>query len=98
MNKHNQALLMAVAGLLLMGSAPPAVAEDVKCYGVAKAGANDCAANGHSCAGQSKVDRDPAEWKRMPAATCVELGGSVSAKGGESSPREAEPSPVIITE
>lgn len=34
----------------------------VKCYGIAKAGQNSCAANGHSCAGQATVDYDKNEW------------------------------------
>ena len=48
-----------------------------KCFGVAKAGHNDCAsANGsHSCAGQAKKDNDPAEWKYVPKGTCIKMGG-----------------------
>lgn len=48
-----------------------------KCYGIAKAGQNDCAnlSGTHSCAGQSKTDKDPGEWKTVPKGTCAELGG-----------------------
>src|SRR6185436_15999157 len=49
------------------------VADDAntdKCYGVAKAGKNDCAANGHACAGQSKTNADAKEWVKVPAGTC----------------------------
>lgn len=48
-----------------------------KCYGIAKAGQNDCAnlAGTHSCAGQSTVDNDPGEWKTVAKGTCAELGG-----------------------
>ena len=57
----------AVAGALAIVAAQPVLGQDrrVKCYGVAKAGQNDCAShNGsHSCAGQAKVDSDPNEWK-----------------------------------
>ena len=43
-----------------------------KCYGVAMAGKNDCAAGaGTSCAGTSKVDYQPNAWKYVPAGTCV---------------------------
>lgn len=45
-----------------------------KCAGVAKAGKNDCAANGHSCAGQSKKDGG-AEWIKLPKGTCERLAG-----------------------
>jgi uncharacterized membrane protein len=52
-----------------------------KCYGVAKAGKNDCAANGHSCAGQAKKDRDAKEWIYVPTGTCERIvGGSTSGK------------------
>jgi len=48
-----------------------------KCYGVAKAGQNDCSnlAGTHSCAGQSKVDNDPGEWKLVAKGSCKDLGG-----------------------
>lgn len=55
-----------------------------KCYGVAAAGKNDCGTPVHSCAGQSKVDRDPTEWKLVPIGTCQKLGGtSTSGKVGD---------------
>jgi uncharacterized membrane protein len=36
-----------------------------KCFGVAKAGANDCASasGSHSCAGQARKDNDAMDWK-----------------------------------
>lgn len=48
-----------------------------KCYGVAKAGKNDCGAldGSHSCAGQAKVDNDPNEWKYVAKGECKEMGG-----------------------
>ena len=48
-----------------------------KCYGIAKAGQNDCAnlAGSHSCAGQAKVDADPGEWKYVPKGTCKDMKG-----------------------
>jgi len=52
-----------------------------KCFGNVKAGQNDCAAAGgsHSCAGQAKVDNDPADWKYVPKGTCEKLGGTTKA-------------------
>ena len=45
-----------------------------KCYGVSKAGQNDCAAGpGTTCAGTSKVDYDGAAWKSVPAGTCTKM-------------------------
>ena len=56
---------------------PAAAQEKEKCYGIAKAGQNDCASvNGsHSCAGQSKVDMDKAEWKYVAKGTCKSMNG-----------------------
>jgi uncharacterized membrane protein len=80
MNMKNLALAAAVGSLLSMGVSATAMAGDKaadkeKCYGVAKAGKNDCASNGHSCAGQSKADNDPAEWKYVPKGECEKMGG-----------------------
>ena len=52
--------------------AKPAATE--KCYGVAKAGQNDCMAGaGTSCAGTSKVDYDAKAWKKVATGTCVTM-------------------------
>jgi uncharacterized membrane protein len=75
----------AVAGLLALGivaASGSAVAADEakeKCFGVAKAGQNDCGSNKskHSCAGQSKVDNDPNDFKFVPKGTCEKMGGSM---------------------
>ena len=45
-----------------------------KCFGVALAGKNDCAAGpGTTCAGTSKVDYQGNAWKKVPAGTCVAI-------------------------
>ena len=88
MNLKNVALAAAVGSLVSLGMSTASLAGEMgakegkeKCYGVAKAGKNDCAANGHSCAGQSKVDNDPTEWKYVPKGTCGRIvGGSTSPK------------------
>lgn len=70
-------LFTAVSTLLSLGATTVQAADaQEKCYGIAKAGQNGCAANGHSCAGQSKVDKDPGEWKKMTQSECTVLGGS----------------------
>jgi uncharacterized membrane protein len=48
-----------------------------KCYGVVKAGKNDCGAKGHSCAGQAKKNNDPNEWIYLPTGTCEKIVGGV---------------------
>ena len=45
-----------------------------KCYGVAKAGKNDCAAGpGTPCAGTAKADYQANAWKFVPAGTCASI-------------------------
>lgn len=78
-----QALIRAaLASVIALGAGAGAQAADApkeKCFGVAKAGQNDCAsATGtHSCAGQAKTDNDPAEWKYVAKGTCESMGGSI---------------------
>ncbi len=51
-----------------------AFAQDTEmCYGIAKAGENDCKAGAHDCAGMSKVDYDPASFKNVPKGTCTSM-------------------------
>jgi uncharacterized membrane protein len=53
-----------------------------KCYGVAKAGKNDCKAGpGTSCAGSSTVDAQGNAWMLVLKGTCEKIvGGSLAAK------------------
>jgi len=45
-----------------------------KCYGVALAGKNDCAAGaGTTCAGTQKTDYAGIQWKYVPTGTCVTM-------------------------
>ncbi len=83
MKIRNMAMAAAVGSLLSMGLTATALAgegaDKEKCYGVAKAGKNDCAGNSHSCAGQGKMDNDPAEWKYVPKGECEKMGGKTMA-------------------
>ena len=74
----------AITAALLLAGTDPAMAQGAKaekCYGVAKAGKNDCAAGpGTSCAGTSKTDAQADAWILLPAGTCEKLvGGSLTA-------------------
>jgi uncharacterized membrane protein len=53
-----------------------------KCYGIAKAGQNDCASTGNnSCGGTSKINSDPRGWIYVPAGYCERIvGGSLKPK------------------
>ncbi len=55
-----------------------------KCFGVALAGQNDCAAGpGTTCAGTSKVDFQGNAWSLVPAGTCAEMEVPAAADGTE---------------
>ena len=54
----------------------------VKCYGIAKAGKNDCGAKGHSCQGQSTKDGDKSEWMYVAQGTCTNIVGGSTKSGG----------------
>lgn len=52
-----------------------------KCYGVVKAGLNDCQTATHSCAGTSTADNQKDAWIYVPAGTCGKIaGGSIEPK------------------
>jgi len=63
------------------GPTPQPQFKAEKCYGVAKAGQNDCQTANSSCAGTSKKDGQGDAWIYMPAGTCDKLvGGSLKSK------------------
>lgn len=78
------ASLMSLAMLSMPVAAQAAGKE--KCYGIAKAGQNDCAnlSGSHSCAGQAKVDNGKDEWKYVAEGTCKTMNGMTmeEAKAG----------------
>ena len=78
----------AVAGVLTAGLANAALVQAgpadkpkfaaEKCYGIAKAGANDCQTNASACAGTSKKDNQADAWIYVPKGTCARIvGGSL---------------------
>ncbi len=86
--KQQTALIhAAVAGLIAVavssGSAFAADTKQEKCFGVAKAGQNDCGSNKtkHACAGQSKIDNDPNDFKYVAMGTCEKMGGKPTPAG-----------------
>jgi uncharacterized membrane protein len=76
--------LAAALASALTHSAPSYAAEGVKekCFGVALAGKNDCAAGpGTTCAGTAHADYAGNAWKYVPAGTCVTLASPHSSTG-----------------
>jgi len=77
---HRLVVSSALASMLALGLAGQSAAQDKpkeKCYGIAKAGQNDCAnlSGTHSCAGQNKTDNGADEWKYVAAGTCKDMKG-----------------------
>ena len=77
------AALVAGAGLsgcaVQVAAAKRATAEALgasePCFGVARAGKNDCKTEKHVCAGWSRRDRDSGAFLYLPAGTCEKLVG-----------------------
>lgn len=81
MNRRNfnASLVLSLSAAMLISNSVSAAEGGVnagkeKCYGISKAGQNDCAAGaGTSCAGSSKVDYQGNAWKLVPAGTCTQI-------------------------
>lgn len=76
---------IAIATALAAALAVPATVVQAqgnmeKCYGVAKAGKNDCQTAKSSCAGTSKTDHQSDAWISVPKGTCDKIvGGKLTA-------------------
>ncbi|MEO8297671.1 MAG: DUF2282 domain-containing protein [Burkholderiales bacterium] len=91
----NQRLILssALASVLALGLVGNVAAQDKakeKCFGIAKAGQNDCAnlSGSHSCAGQSKMDMGADEWKYVAKGTCKDMKGHTEADAKAMMPKK----------
>ena len=74
---------MAMALTMAVAEKAQAAGEKEKCYGVAKAGKNDCVTANGSCAGSSKKDAQTDAYLILPKGTCDKIvGASLSPKNG----------------
>lgn len=75
MNKLTIAAALSTA--LLLGAVAQAQAQGntEKCFGIAKAGKNDCQTATSSCAGTSKKDHEASAWLSVPKGTCEKIVG-----------------------
>jgi uncharacterized membrane protein len=71
--------LAAIAAQASAAGPMPMPAGYEKCYGVAKAGKNDCAAGAHSCAGQATSNRDKSSFVFLPKGACGKIAGGSNA-------------------
>jgi uncharacterized membrane protein len=81
--KNRQALIAAALATVCATASAVAVAQDKpaekeKCYGVAKAGQNDCATGTHGCSNQAQADNMAGEWKYVAKGTCEKAGGKTT--------------------
>lgn len=86
LKKDKMKLIQSVASTLLMlATAPstyalPQESGTEKCYGVVKAGMNDCATANASCAGSASKDNQPDAFIFMPTGLCEKLvGGTLNS-------------------
>ncbi len=89
MNKRQILISTALTSLLAAaaqaGDRPDFTGRELatheKCFGVAKAGQNDCAGtkNAHDCAGKSSIAKDGRDFKFVPKGTCQKIGGKLNA-------------------
>ena len=90
MNTRQALIAAALAGVCAASAGMASAQTDMKadasakekCYGVAKAGQNDCASasGSHSCSGQAKTDNAKDEWKYVAKGTCEKAGGKLTGK------------------
>ena len=77
MSKSKQTAAAALAGLVAVGMSAVATnasaAEMEKCYGVIKAGNNDCQTSNSACAGTSTADGQKDAWLLVPKGMCARL-------------------------
>jgi uncharacterized membrane protein len=78
------ATVIAMGALGLQSEAFAAEKDMEKCYGVVKAGKNDCKTLSNACAGHSTADAQKDAFIAVPAGTCERIvGGSTVAPTGK---------------
>jgi uncharacterized membrane protein len=81
--KTTLTIAAALSTALLLGAAAQAQGNIEKCYGVSKAGKNDCQTATSSCAGTSKKDAEASAWLSVPKGTCEKIvGGKLTLTKG----------------
>jgi uncharacterized membrane protein len=96
MQNTRSAITAAIAALTTGALLAPTVvqaagavvcAEQERCYGIAKAGKNDCATSSSVCSGSAKQDNLKDAWIYVPKGTCLKVAG------GSPMPPDAKPEP-----
>lgn len=85
MTYRSAVVTTAIGSLLALGTLGAGAAEKAppmeKCYGIVKAGKNDCQTATSACAGTAKQDGQKDAWIYVPKGTCEKIvGASLQAK------------------
>lgn len=93
--KLNKIIKSAVTGILALSTANMAIAAATaiepmeKCYGIVKAGKNDCATLKNSCAGSATKNNQPDAFIFLPKDDCDKIvGGSLKSSSDSNTPTE----------
>ncbi|OGI61505.1 MAG: hypothetical protein A2W18_13700 [Candidatus Muproteobacteria bacterium RBG_16_60_9] len=87
MKRSDATIAGAIAGLLTLVAGGSAYAANVhcvereRCFGVVKAGQNDCSTASSACSGTAKADFQKDAWVYLPKGTCGKLGGTLKTGG-----------------
>lgn len=82
MNDSKKVIAGAIAGVLAFAAGIAQAQQNVhcaaveRCYGVTKAGKNDCATATSACSGTAKQDYQKDAWVYVPKGTCEKIAGS----------------------
>jgi uncharacterized membrane protein len=82
MNDSKKVIAGTIAGVLALAAGAVQAQQNVqcaaveRCYGVSKAGKNDCATATSACAGTAKQDHQKDAWVYVPKGTCDKIAGS----------------------
>lgn len=72
-------IISSATALISTTQAVAAEQQMEKCYGIVKAGMNDCQTSTHSCASSSTKDRQPDAFIFLPKGLCNRIvGGSLT--------------------
>ena len=85
MKQRNVVITAAIGSLFALGSLAATAADKApveKCYGVVKAGKNDCQTAASACAGTATKDGQKDAWIYVPQGTCDKIVGA-SLKSGK---------------
>ncbi len=82
MDEQTQRVCVSAIMLLIAASARAQVHPEKptykyeKCYGIAKAGKNDCFTAKNQCGGTAEVDRQGDAWIYLPVGVCEKIVGA----------------------